>query len=73
MTWWFGASAHSAEQQLREARSFEKEQERRLIEAYTRRYKKRSETKRRAPERERGLLGTHSDIIITARGRSAEA
>ena len=57
MAWRFGASAHSAEQQLREARSFEKEQERRLIEAYARRYKKRSETKRSVPERE--LLGTH--------------
>ena len=31
MTWRFGASVHSAEQQLREARSFEKEQERRLL------------------------------------------
>jgi hypothetical protein len=43
VTWWFGALAHSLEQPLCKARSFEKEQERRLIEAYARGRKKHRE------------------------------
>ena len=45
--------------QLKRARNFEREQERRLLEAYARGPKRRRENKGRDRERERTLLGTY--------------
>ena len=55
MARWFRALAYSAQRQLRKARSFEKEQEKRLLETYAHGRKKRRGAT--SGEREKKLLG----------------
>ena len=53
MSWWLGGIAASARRQLQKARSFERDQERQLNDAYARGYKKYRQRQRRSKRRER--------------------
>ena len=53
MPWWLGGIAVSARRQLQKARSFEREQGRRLNYAYARGYKKYRQRQKQSERRER--------------------
>ncbi len=53
MPWWLGGIAVSARRQLQKARSSEREQERRLNDAYVRRYKKYRQRQKQSERRKR--------------------
>jgi hypothetical protein len=53
MPWWLGGIAVSARRQLQKARGFEREQERRLNDAYARGYKKYRQRQKQSKRRER--------------------
>ncbi len=53
MPWWLGGITVAARRQLQKARSFEREQERRLDAAYARGYKKYRQRQKQNKGRER--------------------
>ncbi len=53
MPWWLGGIAVAARRQLQKARGFEREQERRLNDAYARGYKKYRQRQKQSKHRER--------------------
>jgi hypothetical protein len=53
MPWWLGGIAVSVRRQLQKARSIEREQERRLNDAYARGYKKYRQRQKQSKRRER--------------------